>query len=128
MKKLLTSTLLFLLFFTLTACQSRLDVNNAIREASGKTYILTAPYKDHGITVNINGDSIYGFAGVNNYKGIINVKDNNIIISNISRTRMAGQTDTMKIEEDFIKNLEASSKITLYKNELRIGNMKFIEK
>ena len=41
---------------------------------------------------------------------------------------MAGPEKIMKIEEDYIKSLQASNKINLRDKELRIGNMKFIEK
>ncbi len=128
MKRNIVIICMFLSVFLITACQSRLDVSTTLEKVSGKTYVLTAPYKDYGITLSIHGNKINGFAGINNYSGKIEVKDNNIIISDIARTRMTGQDSVMKIEEDFIKNLEASSKITLFNNELRIGNMKFSEK
>ncbi len=110
------------------ACQSSFDVNTTIKNASGKTYLMQAPYKDTPITIIIESGKISGFAGVNRYFGTIEVTGNNIKISNIGRTKMAGQDKLMKIEEDYIKSLQASNKITLKGKELRIGNMKFSEK
>ena len=110
------------------ACQSSFDVNTTIKNASGKTYLIQAPYKYTTITIIIESGKISGFAGVNRYFGTIEVTGNNIKISNIGRTKMAGQDKLMKIEEDYIKSLQASNKITLKGKELRIGNMKFSEK
>lgn len=124
MKKIL----LVIIPFIFLACQSNYDMQNIIKNASGKTYSLVAPYKNSNITITINGDKISGFAGVNNYFGSLEVIGNTIKISNIGRTKMAGQDKVMKIEEDYIKSLQASNKISLKGKELRIGNMKFIEK
>lgn len=124
MNKLIILTLSLFLF----ACQSSFDMNTTIKNASGKTYSMVAPYKDSQITIIIDSGKINGFAGVNRYFGTIEVIGNTIKISNIGRTKMAGQDKLMKIEEDYIKSLEASNKINLKGKELRIGNMKFIEK
>ena len=124
MNKLITLTLSLFLF----ACQSSFDVNTTIKNASGKTYSMVAPYKNSQITITINGDRISGYAGVNNYFGTIEIIGNSIKISNIGRTKMAGPEKIMKTEEDYIKSLQASNKINLRDKELRIGNMKFIEK
>lgn len=123
MYKIIIVTLSLFLF----ACQSSYDMHTVIKNASGKTYHMEAPYKDSQITITINGDKINGFAGVNRYFGSIEVIGNTIKISNIGRTKMAGRDKLMKIEEDYIKSLEASNKINLRGKELRIGNMKFIE-
>ena len=123
-----TKLLILFLSFLLIACEKRLDTEVAIKHATGKTYTLVAPYKDYGITINIHENKINGFAGVNSYNGSFEIINGSIRIYNISRTKMAGQDKVMKAEEDYIKNLEAASKISVYKNDLRIGNMKFIEK
>lgn len=124
MNKLIIVTLSLFLF----ACQSSFDVNTTIKNASGKTYSMVAPYKNSQITLTIDSGKINGFAGVNRYFGTIEVIGNTIRISNIGRTKMAGPEKIMKMEEDYIKSLEASNKINLKGKELRIGNMKFIEK
>lgn len=124
MKKF-TLIIISLLFF---ACQSNYNMETVIKNASGKTYYMAAPYKDSQITITINGDRISGYAGVNNYFGTIEIIGKSIKISNIGRTKMAGPEKIMKIEEDYIKSLQASNKINLKDKELRIGNMKFIEK
>ena len=41
---------------------------------------------------------------------------------------MAGPEKTMKIEEDYIKSLQASNKLSVNKKELRIGDLKFTQK
>lgn len=125
MKKII---LLLLTLLTAAACQSRMDVAVELKKANGKIYHLTAPYKNTEITINFSGNSFSGFAGVNNYFGSIEIKDNQIIIKDIGRTRMAGPEKIMKIEEDYIKSLQASNKLSVSNKELRIGDLKFIEK
>ena len=116
MNKLIIVTLSLFLF----ACQSSFDVNTTIKNASGKTYSMVAPYKNSQITLTIDSGKINGFAGVNRYFGTIEVIGNTIKISNIGRTKMAGPEKIMKMEEDYIKSLEASNKINLkvWKNYL----------
>ncbi len=126
MKKIIL--LIFPLLLIFYSCQSRMDINSELKNANGKIYYLTAPYKDTNITITISGNTFSGFAGVNNYFGSIEIKNNQISIKDIGRTRMAGPTEIMKIEEDYIKNLQASNKLSLHNKELRIGNLKFIEK
>ncbi len=41
---------------------------------------------------------------------------------------MGGPANIMKIEEDYIKSLQASNKLSVSNKELRIGDLKFIEK
>lgn len=122
--------IIILLFTLLTAasCQSRMDVAGELKKANGKVYHLTAPYKNTEITITFSGNSFSGFAGVNNYFGSIEIKDNQIIIKDIGRTRMAGPEKLMDIEEDYIKSLQASNKLSVNKKELRIGDLKFTEK
>lgn len=125
MKKII---LLLLTLLTAAACQSRMDVSVELKKANGKIYHLTAPYKNTEITITFSGNSFSGFAGVNNYFGNIEIKNNQIIIKDIGRTRMAGPEKIMKIEEDYIKSLQASNKLSIINKELRIGDLKFIEK
>ena len=125
MKKII---ILLLTLLTASACQSRMDVAGELKKANGKVYHLTAPYKNTEITITFSGNSFSGFAGVNNYFGSIEIKDNQIIIKDIGRTRMAGPEKLMDIEEDYIKSLQASNKLSVNKKELRIGDLKFTEK
>jgi len=125
MKKII---ILLLTLLTAAACQSRMDVTGELKKANGKVYHLTAPYKNTEITITFSGNSFSGFAGVNNYFGSIEIKDNQIIIKDIGRTRMAGPEKLMDIEEDYIKSLQASNKLSVNKKELRIGDLKFTEK
>lgn len=125
MKKII---ILLLTLLTAAACQSRMDVTGELKKANGKVYHLTAPYKNTEITITFSGNSFSGFAGVNNYFGSIEIKDNQIIIKDIGRTRMAGPEKLMDIEEDYIKSLQASNKLSVSNKELRIGDLKFIEK
>ena len=80
------------------------------------------------ITITFAGNRFSGFAGVNNYFGNIEINDNKIVITDIGRTRMGGPANIMKIEEDYIKSLQASNKLSVSNKELRIGDLKFIEK
>lgn len=125
MKKII---LLLLTLITAAACQSRMDVAGELKKANGKVYHLTAPYKNTEITITFSGNSFSGFAGVNNYFGNIEIKNNQIFIKDIGRTRMAGPEKTMKIEEDYIKSLQASNKLSVNKKDLRIGDLKFTQK
>lgn len=125
MKKII---ILLLTLLTAAACQSRMDVAGELKKANGKVYHLTAPYKNTEITITFSGNSFSGFAGVNNYFGSIEIKDNQIIIKDIGRTRMAGPKKMMDIEEDYIKSLQASNKLSVSNKELRIGDLKFTEK
>lgn len=125
MKKIILSLLTILV---ISSCQSRMDIDGELKKVNGKIYHLTAPYKNTEITITFSGNSFSGFAGVNNYFGNIEIKDNKIIIKNIGRTRMAGPKKMMDIEEDYIKSLQASNKLSVNKKELRIGDLKFTEK
>ena len=125
MKKIILSLLTIL---AISSCQSRMDIDGELNKVNGKVYHLTAPYKNTEITITFSGNSFSGFAGVNNYFGNIEIKDNKIIIKNIGRTRMAGSEKLMDIEEDYIKSLQASNKLSVNKKELRIGDLKFTEK
>ena len=125
MKKI---TLLLLTLLTAAACQSRMDVAGELKKANGKVYHLTAPYKNTEITITFSGNSFSGFAGVNNYFGNLEIKNNQIFIKDIGRTRMAGPEKLMNIEEDYIKSLQASNKLSVNKKELRIGDLKFTQK
>lgn len=125
MKKII---ILLLTLLTAASCQSRMDVAGELKKANGKVYHLTAPYKNTEITITFSGNSFSGFAGVNNYFGSIEIKDNQIIIKDIGRTRMAGPEKLMDIEEDYIKSLQASNKLSVNKKELRIGDLKFTVK
>ena len=125
MKKII---LLLLTLITAAACQSRMDVANELKKANSKIYHLTAPYKNTEITITFSGNSFSGFAGVNNYFANIEIKNNQILIKNIGRTRMAGPEKIMKIEEDYIKSLQAANKLSVNNKELRIGDLKFTEK
>ena len=125
MKKIILSLLTILV---ISSCQSRMDIDGELKKVNGKIYHLTAPYKNTEITIIFSGNSFSGFAGVNNYFGSIEIKDNQIIIKDIGRTRMAGPKKMMDIEEDYIKSLQASNKLSVSNKELRIGDLKFIEK
>ncbi len=125
MKKIILSLLTILV---ISSCQSRMDIDGELKKVNGKIYHLTAPYKNTEITITFSGNSFSGFAGVNNYFGSIEIKDNQIIIKDIGRTRMAGPEKLMDIEEDYIKSLQASNKLSVNKKELRIGDLKFTEK
>lgn len=125
MKKIILSLLTIL---AISSCQSRMDIDGELKKVNGKIYHLTAPYKNTEITIIFSGNSFSGFAGVNNYFGSIEIKDNQIIIKDIGRTRMAGPEKLMDIEEDYIKSLQASNKLSVNKKELRIGDLKFTEK
>ena len=74
MNKLIIVTLSLFLF----ACQSSFDVNTTIKNASGKTYSMVAPYKNSQITLTIDSGKINGFAGVNRYFGTIEAIGNTI--------------------------------------------------
>lgn len=51
MKKII---LLILILFTVSACQSRMDVTDELKKTDGKIYHLTAPYKNTEITITFS--------------------------------------------------------------------------
>ena len=53
MKKII---LLILILFTVSACQSRMDVTDELKKTDGKIYHLTAPYKNTEITITFSGN------------------------------------------------------------------------
>lgn len=129
MKKIYFVQIIVLLYiFFLVSCESRMDVTNILKVVNGKTYCLDAPYKNTDITIMFSGNSFSGFAGVNSYFGNIETKNNQIVINNIGRTRMAGPKNLMDTEEKYLKSLNASTKINVINKELRIGDLKFVEK
>ena len=102
MKKVLI--LLVLLIFT--AC------GNDIKKFEKREFTLLNLHKEYGITMSYDGDKIYGFSGVNRYFGIFKVEENKVEISNVAMTKMAGDPEAMKAEQEYldllskVKNLE----------------------
>lgn len=71
------------------------------------------------ITLFINGESVSGNSGVNNYFGKIAVGSNGKIkLDNIGSTLMAGPLDAMDAEQKYLKALGLSSQYKIGKDKL----------
>jgi len=68
---------------------------------------------DNNITLSFNENGINGNSGINNYFGKYEIVNNNIKVSPLGSTEMAGPENLMKIEREFLKLLENSKKIKL---------------
>ena len=88
-----------------------------------KDKILSIP-KGTNITINFSKDSINGHSAVNKYFGNYKISNDNISISGIGATEMAGSQELMNIERKFFDILQSSPKISYDKETLTLSNNK----
>ena len=79
----------------------------------GKDISKLISKNDNNITLSFNENGINGNSGINNYFGKYEIVNNNIKVSPLGSTEMAGPENLMKIEREFLKLLENSKKIKL---------------
>lgn len=83
-----------------------------LQTIQNKNYVLKNTLKDSEITLVFQKDNkIIGKSGVNNYFGNYKLNGNLLEISQCATTRMAGPTDLMKQEQDFLKKLSEAQSI-----------------
>ena len=88
-----------------------------------KDKILSIP-KGTNITINFSKDGINGHSAVNKYFGNYKISNDNISISGIGATEMAGSQELMNIERKFFDILQSSPKISYDKETLTLSNNK----
>lgn len=71
-----------------------------------------------GITLNISKDELSGKSGVNNYFGGYKVNGKKISVSKLAVTAMAGSTEKMDLEQDYLDILENVKRIELQNDKL----------
>ena len=79
----------------------------------GKDVSKLISKNENNITLSFNENGINGNSGINNYFGKYEIVNNNIKVSPLGSTEMAGPENLMKIEREFLKLLENSKKIKL---------------
>ena len=88
-----------------------------------KDKILSIP-KGTNITINFSKDGINGHSAVNKYFGNYKISNDNISISGIGATEMAGSQELMNIERKFFDILQSYPKISYDKETLTLSNNK----
>ena len=71
-----------------------------------------------GIILNISKDELSGKSGVNNYFGGYKVNGKKISVSKLAVTAMAGSTEKMDLEQDYLDILENVKRIELQNDKL----------
>lgn len=84
----------------------------------GKEYVLTTSTKDVKITINFAEENFFGFSGVNNYFGKYTLSGDNMKLSHVGSTLMAGPREAMEQEFEYITSLGKVEKYQLQKDTL----------
>ena len=99
----------------------KLDLSKKLKNTKWKLLEMgqtTLPEKDGEITISFDENKVNGNAGVNNYFGSFEIKNDSIKIGPVGSTRMAGPENLMKIEFEYLKLLQDSKTIKLNNNIL----------
>ena len=106
------------------SAQTMLDLNS-IKE-------LEYTLEGSDITIVFANNKVYGFSGVNRYFGAVKVDGNNIMITDVASTMMAGPKDKMDEEMEYLKGLSEVNGLTIEENSIVLTgnnkNFKFIKK
>lgn len=120
MKKILFLTALLVLGI---GCNSTYVRNENVGvEKIEKVYSKEYTLENSEITMTLEKDKIYGFAGVNRYFGSAIIDGDNISIENIATTLMMGDEKTMAEEAEYLRNLSMVDKIYVNENEITLTN------
>ncbi len=84
----------------------------------GKEYVLTTSTKEVKITINFAEENFFGFSGVNNYFGKYTVSGENIKLSHVGSTLMAGPREAMEKEFEYVSALEKVETYQLQRDTL----------
>lgn len=113
MKKILIS---LLLIFVFAGCSSLSGKTS--ETIVGKEYVLSASTETVKITINFAEENFFGFSGVNNYFGKYTVSGDNMKLSHVGSTLMAGPREAMEKEFEYVSALDKVEKYQLQKDTL----------
>ena len=113
MKKILLG---LLLIFAFAGC-SGLNTKTA-ETIAGKEYVLSTSTDEVKITINFAEENFFGFSGVNNYFGKYTLSGDNMELSHVGSTLMAGSREAMEQEFEYITALGKVEKYQVEKNTL----------
>ena len=116
MKKLLE----FLFVFVLFGCMQQ-------QKALSGEYKMIVSDKDAEITIVFDGTDFAGSSGVNRYFGNFEQSDNQIKFNVAGSTMMMGPRHLMKIEQDYLKNLQEVEECYTTDDTLVLKNSKGLE-
>lgn len=113
MKKILLGMLMIFAFVGCSGLSSKTSGS-----LIGKEYVLSTSTKEVKITINFAEENFFGFSGVNNYFGSYTVSGDNIKLSHVGSTLMAGPRDAMEKEFEYISSLDKVEKYKIEKENL----------
>lgn len=105
------------LLFVFAGCTS-ISANKTAETLVGKEYVLSTSTNEVKITINFAEENFFGFSGVNNYFGKYTVSGDNIKLSHVGSTLMAGPREAMEKEFEYITALDKVEKYQISKNTL----------
>lgn len=115
MKKILLG---LLMVFALVGCSG--ISSKTTQSIVGKEYVLTTSTKDVKITINFAEENFFGFSGVNNYFGKYTISGDNMKLSHVGSTLMAGPREAMEKEFEYISSLDKVEKYQVEKDTLTL--------
>lgn len=115
MKKILLG---LLMIFALVGCSG--ISSKTTQSIVGKEYVLTTSTKDVKITINFAEENFFGFSGVNNYFGKYTISGDNMKLSHVGSTLMAGPREAMEKEFEYISSLDKVEKYQVEKDTLTL--------
>lgn len=115
MKKILLG---LLMVFVLVGCSG--ISSKTTQSIVGKEYVLTTSTKDVKITINFAEENFFGFSGVNNYFGKYTISGDNMKLSHVGSTLMAGPREAMEKEFEYISSLDKVEKYQVEKDTLTL--------
>lgn len=115
MKKILLG---LLMVFALVGCSG--ISSKTTQSIVGKEYVLTTSTKEVKITINFAEENFFGFSGVNNYFGKYTISGDNMKLSHVGSTLMAGPREAMEKEFEYISSLDKVEKYQVEKDTLTL--------
>ena len=109
--------LALMLLFVFAGCSS-ISTNKTAETLVGKEYVLSTSTDNVKITISFAEENFFGFSGVNNYFGKYTVSGNNIKLSHVGSTLMAGPREAMEKEFEYTSALDKVETYELDKNTL----------
>lgn len=113
MKKILLGLLLIFAFVGCSGLSTKTP-----ESITGKEYVLSTSTDTVKITINFAEENFFGFSGVNNYFGKYTLSGDNMKLSHVGSTLMAGPRETMEKEFEYISALAKVEKYKVEKDTL----------
>lgn len=104
----------------LVGCSSVEEKKVAVVEKEPQEYHLTNKYQNADITIAFDDGKVFGFSGVNRYFGGAVINGEDLDISNVASTMMAGPQDKMAAEMEYLQLLSEADKIKMEDNKVII--------